>query len=144
MNNRTELDILGTKWALLVGELRPDSTGRKLFGFMDAEVREITINQETDPSWRLYLLLHEVLHALSFMGHLQFLKREDFRHIDDEAKVDAVASLISDVLIRNDLANTAMLGTEPREGVIGLLPRYANRVSRKPRPSASVAAKGKP
>ena len=111
MSNQIELDldILGTRWTADVGKLPNDVLGQMRFGFMDAIAQEITINEEVHPSWRVYLLLHEVLHALSFMGHLQFLKREDLPQIDDEAKVDAVASLLAEVLTRNNFFNTSAL-----------------------------------
>lgn len=110
-----ELDVLGTMWTVKVGELYCQMGGGKQFGFMNAEERTITINQETHPSWRLYLLLHEVLHALTFLGHLQFLRLEGNPHQDDESKVDAIASLLAAVLIRNNLSNTAALNTQPSE-----------------------------
>lgn len=80
-----------------------------LFGFMDAETQRITVNNKTDETWRTYLFFHEVIHALSYMGHLQFLKRDDLPHIDDEAKVDAIASLIAEVVTRNGLFKKEVL-----------------------------------
>jgi len=101
-----DLDILGNKVTVDVGHLSHDAIGQMRFGFMDATAQEITINETVDPTWRVYLLLHEVIHALSFMGHLQFLKREDIPYMDDESKVDAIASLIAEVLTRNNLFRT--------------------------------------
>jgi len=80
-----------------------------LFGFMDAEEGTLSIHKDTDDTWRLYLLIHEILHALSYMGHMQFLKRSDLPHYDDEAKVDATASLLTEVLMRNGFINKEVL-----------------------------------
>lgn len=106
---RINIDILGNKWAVKVGEIEHNDSGQMVFGFMNAEEQTLTVNEHTDTTWRLYLLLHEIIHALSYMGHLQFVKRSDFTHIDDEAKVDAIASLLADVLIRNNFIRQEVL-----------------------------------
>ena len=112
---RVDLDILGTHWSVDVGDLPSNVLGQKRFGFMDATAQEIKINHDVHASWRVYLLLHEMLHALIFMGHLQFLKRDDIPMLDDEAKLDAIASLFSEVLTRNKFFNTAVFDVEPFE-----------------------------
>lgn len=112
-----DFDILGTKWRVKVAELFCEQTGNMQFGFMNAENRTLTINQDTDPSWRLYLLLHEVLHALVFLGHLQFLRHENFPAVDDESKIDAIASLLAEVMNRNHLSNTAALSEQPAKAM---------------------------
>ena len=145
MRKQFEFDILGTKWNLNIGELARNELGAKQFGLMDAEAREITINHKTDPSWRFYLLLHEVLHALSYLGHLQFLKHEDFPEHDDEAKVDAIASLLSEVLTRNGLVSSSVLDIRAQEGGESDPSRQARLVSpRGPYGFASVAESREP
>lgn len=108
-----DFDILGTRWSVAVAELPGVEVGQMRLGFMDATMQEITINQDLNPSWHPYILLHEILHALSFLGHLQFLRKADNPYQDDEAKVDAIASLLADVLTRNNLMNCAALNGEP-------------------------------
>lgn len=93
------MKILGCEWKLRTGPLNV-----AVHGFMDAIRGELTINENTDATWHTYLLLHEVLHALIFMGHLQFLKL-DGDVADDEAKLDAIASLLSEFLVSNSLIN---------------------------------------
>ena len=124
-----EFDILGTKWIVKVGELRGRLGAPKRFGFMNAEDRTLTINEDTHPSWRLYLLLHETLHALIFLGHLQFLLDDEQPQFADESKIDAIASLLADVLNRNNLSNTAALDTPPREERTSVEPGEVCRVS---------------
>jgi hypothetical protein len=104
MANARKLDILGNEFELHVGELETHPTGDVQFGLMDARVQRITLNREIDATWRTYVLLHEILHALTFMGHLQFLRLPDHPGVDDEAKVDAIASLLSEVLAALDYA----------------------------------------
>ena len=98
-----KLDILGTQWDAQLGQVSSADSGQMRFGFMDAEDHSITIHHDTDPTWRLYLLLHEVIHALTFLGHMQFLRHDDHPGHDDESKVDAIASLLAEFLLRNDL-----------------------------------------
>jgi len=93
------LKILGCDWKLRTGAL-----DAPVHGLMDAMRGELTINENTDATWHTYLMLHEVLHALVFMGHLQFLKL-DGEMADDEAKLDAISSLLSEVLVSNSLIN---------------------------------------
>ena len=108
-----DFDILGTHWSVAVDQLPVIEVGQLRLGFMDAAVQEITINQDLSPSWRPYILLHEILHALSFMGQLQFLRKADNPCQDDEAKVDAIASLLAEVLTRNNLFNNEVLNCKP-------------------------------
>lgn len=96
------LDIIGTKWALIStphDEMPTDT----MLGHMDAIEHSIRIREDVFDSWTLYLLLHEVLHALTFMGHLQFLRSDDSSVClhDDEAKVDALASLLAHFIVSN-------------------------------------------
>ena len=112
-----DLDILGCRWTADVGVLAHNQFGQVLFGFMDAAQQELTINQEINPSWRPYILLHEILHALTFMGHLQFLRiKGELR--DDEAKVDALASLLAEVLTRNNLFNEGLLNPKAELSIV--------------------------
>jgi len=93
-----QLDILGTNWLLHEGtEPLPADT---MLGFMDAMHHRILLQDDVFQSWKLYLLLHEVIHALVFLGHLQFLKSEDGFH-DDESRVDAIASLMAHFIHNN-------------------------------------------
>ena len=77
---------------------------------------------------------------------LQFLKRTDLPQFDDEAKVDAIASLLAEVLSRNNLANTAVLGVQPRTAVRSVARRRARGAG--PRlvdgVAATAASKGNP
>ena len=102
------LDILGCHWAFKIGHLDRGNVSQMHFGFMDAPNQQLTINRDVDATWRPYLAIHEILHALSFMGHLQFLRLEG-QLVDDEAKVDAMASLLAEVLVRNGLFNDEKL-----------------------------------
>ena len=102
-----KIDLLGTMWDIRIGQVSAAEGGQMRFGFMDAEDHSITIHHDSDPTWRFYLVLHEVLHALSFLGHLQFLRRDDHPGFDDESKVDAIASLLAEVLLRNNLVTHA-------------------------------------
>ena len=141
-----DFDILGTKWIVKVGELNGRLGAPMRFGFMNAEDRTLTINQDTDPSWRLYLLLHETLHALVFLGHLQFLRDDEHPHFDDESKIDAISSLLAEVLNRNNLSNTAALNVQPRKEKTSVEPGQAHRVSQPVAyvdRSAAMAAKSK-
>lgn len=106
-----DLDVLGTKWVVNIGELERDDAGQLRFGFMDAATHTLTVSHDADPTWRPYLLLHELLHALSFLGHLHFLKRTDeHSNLDDEGKVDQLSSILAEVLVRNDLLKIDKLG----------------------------------
>ena len=51
------------------------------------------------------------------MGHLQFLRMEGLLQ-DDEAKVDALASLLAEVLTRNKLFNVEVLNPKKRLTVV--------------------------
>jgi hypothetical protein len=46
------------------------------------------------------LLIHELLHALTYLGHIQFL-RDETGVQDDEGKVDALASLMAHFIKNN-------------------------------------------
>lgn len=104
-------DILGTEWQVISG-----IPSENMLGYMNAIKQQIQIRPGVPASWQLYLLLHETLHSLTFLGHLQFLRCEppsDGYTItqDDEAKIDAVASLLSTILRRNGLINEDRLAT---------------------------------
>jgi hypothetical protein len=103
------ISILGNEFDLEIDELTPLETGDMRFASMDTRQQEIVINKDVDATWRVYLLVHEVLHTLTFLGHLQFLRLPDHPGIDDEAKVDAISSLLADVLVRNGLFNMEAL-----------------------------------
>jgi len=96
----TELDIIGTKWVLQAADEMPQDW---MLGFMDAHQHTIHLKRDVFDSWALYLLLHEVLHAFTFLGHLQFLRDESATgtQLDDEAKVDALASLMAHFITHN-------------------------------------------
>ena len=98
--HNTELDIIGTKWRLHATDEMPQDW---MLGYMDAHRHTISLKRDVFDSWALYLLLHEVLHALTFMGHLQFLRDEGATgtQMDDEAKVDALASLMAHFITNN-------------------------------------------
>ena len=93
----TKLDILGTTWELVETDELPSET---MLGFMDAIGGKLLIREDVFPDWKLYLLIHELLHAFIFLGHLQFLKYEDSLS-DNEGSIDALASLIADFIVKN-------------------------------------------
>ena len=96
----TTLDIIGTTWVLETGEDMPQPW---MLGHMDGLNHTIRLKNDVFDSWALYLLLHEVLHALSFLGHIQFIRDESGAgtQVDDEAKVDALASLLAHFIVHN-------------------------------------------
>lgn len=93
------ITILGVKYGLYSATTMETESGPML-GYSDNLACSITLATK-EPSQLLYVLLHEILHTLSFMGHLQFLRLDDNPYKDDEARVDAVASLLADTLQRN-------------------------------------------
>ena len=109
------LNILGCDFTFELTDIAPNHYGQMRFGFMDAPNRSISMHCDTHPTWQPYLLLHEIIHALSFMGHLQFLRKDDNPLEDDESKVDAVASLLAHVLVSNHLLNMEVLIDKQQE-----------------------------
>lgn len=95
------LDILGVKYPLLLEDEIFQTNGHPAYALCANQPPRIQISTMAAPSQRLYLLLHESLHALSYMGHLQFIRKQDDPFQDDESSVDALASLIAELLTRN-------------------------------------------
>jgi len=100
MTEPTTLDIIGTKWVL---NTKDDLPAEWMLCHMDALNHTISLKNDVFDSWALYVLLHEVLHAFSFLGHVQFLRAEGElgTQVDDEAKVDALASLLAHFITNN-------------------------------------------
>lgn len=104
-----QLDILGVSYTLtLTPNLILPDEGPESLGVVDNHKCTIHVCDNT-PSQRLYILLHELLHVMTYMGHLQFLRVEGQQY-DDEAKVDAVASLMAEVLKRNPHVFVPLIG----------------------------------
>lgn len=97
-----KLDILGVEYPLELNDHISQSSGHPAYALCENQPPLIQISTAAAPSQRLYLLLHEVYHALSYMGHLQFLRDAAGTHLmDDESHVDALASLTAEFLTRN-------------------------------------------
>lgn len=112
-----QLDILGVSYTLIpTTELITPDIGPEALGTADNHKCEIKYCENT-PSQRLYILLHELLHVLTYMGHLQFL-RVDGEQYDDEAKVDAVASLMAEVLKRNPQVFIPLIGGQRERKIV--------------------------
>lgn len=95
------LDIIGVEYPVALCDNIFQHSGHLAYALCNNQPPSIQISTKAVSSQRLYLLLHEVLHALSYMGHLQFLRDDGDPFRDDEASVDALSSLMSEVITRN-------------------------------------------
>ena len=109
----TTLDILGVAYTLRLVELPTLDTGQVVHAYCDNYRCEIVLKRDMPQTQALYILLHEVLHALTFMGHLHGLRPEG--PDDCEAEVDATASLLAGLLKGNaELFLWLLSGVEER------------------------------
>lgn len=107
------LDILGHQfhWFSNCPIHRNDGS----LGSTDMAKGDIFTDSEMMESLTPVVLVHEILHVLIFQGHLQFLKDDEGR--DDEAKIDAVASLLVEVMRRNGMLNEDYLKRSNHESI---------------------------
>lgn len=99
VSDTNHLDILGVKYALVWGT--PTHGEQEALGYTDVTAPSITLNHNLVPSQQLYVALHEIIHALMFAGHFPFMHSDEPPHWHDEGRVDAVASLLAEVIKRN-------------------------------------------
>jgi len=96
-----QLNILGVRYPLDIEDTVWQASGHPAYALCENQPPRLQISTQAVASQRLYLLIHEALHALSYMGHLQFLRELDNQFKDDESNVDALASLFAELLTRN-------------------------------------------
>lgn len=111
-----QLDILGAQYVV---EFDPDlAADSGNLGLTKIAEGRIILDPTMLPDLLPHVLLHEILHVLIYMGHLQFLQHEGTR-VDDEGKLDATASLIVEVLRRNQMLNDVQLRIQAEAGSYG-------------------------
>ena len=100
------INVLGNRYAV-----RPDSTllvEENKLGATDMAAGEIRWYPNVLPEMVPHVIFHELVHALLFLGHLQFLVHPVTKQ-HDEAGIDAIVSLLLDVLRTNGLLNEERL-----------------------------------
>ena len=105
------IKLLTTEYRLVRGV--PVHNGAEVLGLTDALAATITLHENLPPSHDLYVFLHEVIHSLMFMGHFDFMLDDNGRH--DERKIDAVASLLAQVIKDNYSSLTTLMYPSLRE-----------------------------
>jgi len=96
------LNVMGITYRMVYHDNIAELGADEPFGWISTKKREMHIWTGNGVNFAWTTILHETLHAIGDLGRLAILECDGDKN-RNHAEIDALATILADVLLRNDL-----------------------------------------